>query len=121
MRPSVFARAGYAVVIVTFAAAIASAQTAPPRPTVDPRWAPWLGCWQIIDESIHDAPTLADALVSLGRPRATTGPDFGDSVTLRSVPAQKWQAARLHTRHCVHCTDAAARITFRIVTMEVIL
>ena len=74
MRPSVFARAGYAVVIVTFAAAIASAQTASPRPmTVDPRWAPWLGCWQIIDESVHDAPTLADALVSLGRSRAIAG------------------------------------------------
>jgi hypothetical protein len=74
MRPSVFARAGYAVVIVTFGAAIASAQTAPSQPTtVDPRWAPWLGCWQIVDESVHDAPTLADALVSLGRTRANAG------------------------------------------------
>jgi hypothetical protein len=74
MRPSVFARAAYAVVIVTFGAAIASAQTAPAQPTtVDPRWAPWLGCWQIIDESVRDAPTLADALVSLGRTRANAG------------------------------------------------
>ena len=64
-----------------FAATVASAQTAPSTTaTVEPRWTPWLGCWQIVDESVQEAPTLEEAFVSLGRARANAG---------------RWSASRL--------------------------
>ena len=28
---------------------------------VDSRWAPWLGCWQLVDESIRQTATADDA------------------------------------------------------------
>ena len=33
----------------------------------DPRWAPWLGCWELVDENVRDAGDPA----ALPRPRAT--------------------------------------------------
>jgi hypothetical protein len=60
--------------IVGLAAVAASAQSIPLTSTsVDPRWAPWLGCWQIIDETEKEAETLDDVLLALSRARASAG------------------------------------------------
>ena len=74
MTLHLFVRAGQAATMVIFGVAVASAQSIPlTKSTVDPRWTPWLGCWQVVDESVQEAPTLAEALVSLGRARANAG------------------------------------------------
>ena len=54
--------------LVALSAAVASAQTAPST-AVDQRWGPWLGCWQLADESNQEA--LLGQPSSLGRRRAT--------------------------------------------------
>jgi hypothetical protein len=49
------------------------AQTAAGAAPPDPRWAPWLGCWQLADETISDPSSFADALAALQRSRANAG------------------------------------------------
>ena len=62
------------IAIVGVAAVTASAQSIPlSSASVDPRWAPWLGCWQIVDETEQDAESLDDVLLSLSRARASAG------------------------------------------------
>jgi hypothetical protein len=64
-----------------FAIAVAAAMVAGPAwaqtiaaPSApDPRWAPWLGCWQLADETIGDPSSFADALAALQRSRANAG------------------------------------------------
>jgi hypothetical protein len=50
-----------------------SAQQAAPDPIADPHWAPWLGCWQLLTETVQDPESLADAIAALGRSRANAG------------------------------------------------
>ena len=74
MKLSLFARVSQVAAMVLFAATVASAQSKPlTTATVEPRWTPWLGCWQIVDESVQEAPTLEEVLLSLGRARANSG------------------------------------------------
>jgi hypothetical protein len=51
---------------------VAAAQSSPPLPQAN-RWTPWIGCWQIADESIQDAAAmLADMSGTPASPASTT-------------------------------------------------
>jgi hypothetical protein len=42
---------GFGLFLLPLAAA---AQSPSPAPATDPRWVPWLGCWQLLTESVRD-------------------------------------------------------------------
>lgn len=63
-----------------FAASAAFAQT--PATPID-RWTPWMGCWQIADESIDDAERLLSALTGA---RAEPSPRSGARVCVTPSP-----------------------------------
>jgi hypothetical protein len=47
----------------------AAAQTAAPPPHADARWSPWLGCWELSDESIDDGSAAIARLLGVPAPR----------------------------------------------------
>jgi hypothetical protein len=58
--------------LVMATAGAAAAQPAAPPASPD-RWAPWIGCWQIADESVQDAAAmLADLAGTSSAPASTT-------------------------------------------------
>jgi uncharacterized membrane protein YgcG len=58
MTNTIVTRCGFAAILL--AAATAAAQT-PASPNADSaRWAPWMGCWQISEESVQDVERLLD-------------------------------------------------------------
>jgi hypothetical protein len=75
MTTTTFARVGaVTLAVVIGVAAVGAAQPAPGAgASLDSRWTPWLGCWQLIDESVQDPQFLAEALSALGRSRANAG------------------------------------------------
>jgi len=70
------------LLIVLFLASIASAQT--PQRT-DSRWVPWLGCWQLLDESLRD------------RAGGRVTPATATGVSVCVSPADEPAAVRLKT------------------------
>jgi hypothetical protein len=75
--------------LVVAVAAPARAQQA------DPRWAPWIGCWQMLDERVRDDnPSGADA-VARARERMFRGTT---DVTVCVAPASQPNAVTLSTR-----------------------
>jgi len=54
-------------------ASIAAAQPSNTPPSAD-RWAPWMGCWQIVDESIQDAAALLSEMAGTSSAPASTTP-----------------------------------------------
>jgi hypothetical protein len=70
------------LLIVLFLASIASAQT--PQST-DSRWVPWLGCWQLLDESLRER----------GGGRVT--PQTGTGVSVCVLPAAEALGVRFKT------------------------
>lgn len=53
-------------------AGTAAAQTNTPSPD---RWAPWMGCWQIAEESVQDTAALLDEMAGTSSARASTTPN----------------------------------------------
>jgi hypothetical protein len=61
----------------------------------DPRWSPWLGCWQMLDERVRDAnPSGADA-VALARQR---GLGSSANITVCVAPTAQPAGVTLNTR-----------------------
>lgn len=54
--------------------AMATAQPAPTAAASD-RWTPWMGCWQIADESIQDTAAMLSELAGTSRAAARTTPN----------------------------------------------
>ena len=76
MTTITLARVGALTLAMTIGSAtMATAQQDPPGSgaSLDSRWAPWLGCWQLLDESVQDPALLAEALGALGRTRERAG------------------------------------------------
>jgi hypothetical protein len=71
----------------------ASAQRAATSPTDRDRWSPWMGCWQVTEESVQDAERVLEdanrrpAGRSAARVCVTPSPDGG--VTLTTLVSQK--------------------------------
>lgn len=84
---------GFTLVMMIGLVSLAAAQQERPaaNPSTDPHWAPWLGCWQLVDESVQDPASLAEALGALGRSRANAGalvcvtPTDGTGVTMTTL------------------------------------
>ena len=60
--------------------ATAAAQSTP-APTSDSRWAPWMGCWQVSDESVQDPAQLLSELAEGSQQSRTTTPGARVCVT----------------------------------------
>jgi hypothetical protein len=62
--------------IIAAGLVVASATVAAAQPSAAPppssRWTPWLGCWQIAEESVQDAAALLSELVGASAPASTT-------------------------------------------------
>lgn len=67
-----FAPSALAMMLVSAMPVLAGQRDVPTPARIDPRWAPWLGCWQLVDETVQDSPSLAEALAALGRSRANS-------------------------------------------------
>ena len=69
---SLTSRIGTLIVAMAFFVSVVPASAQQPSHTSsgDPRWSPWLGCWQLVTETVQDPETLADAIAALGRSRA---------------------------------------------------
>jgi hypothetical protein len=52
---------------------MAAAQS--PAPAAADRWAPWMGCWQIADESVQDAAAMLASLAGTSSAPASTTPN----------------------------------------------
>ena len=53
---------------------------------VDPRWSPWLGCWQLVDESLRQVGTADAGRANPDETRVCVGPaDQASGVTLRTL------------------------------------
>lgn len=53
---------------------------------VDPRWAPWLGCWQLVDESVRQTATADGTRSNPDETRVCVGPaNEASGVTLRTL------------------------------------
>jgi hypothetical protein len=58
----------------TIAVAAPAVAQSPPASAADSRWAPWLGCWQVSEESVQDAARLLSDLAEGSQPnRARPG------------------------------------------------
>jgi uncharacterized membrane protein YgcG len=75
-------------------AAPATAQTAGSAPPVDPNWAPWMGCWQLVDESVSDRDASLTAMLA-GQPAPRTRSNAGALVCV--TPATAAAAATMTT------------------------
>jgi hypothetical protein len=60
--------------LVMATAGLAAAQSSK-TPTTPDRWAPWMGCWQVADESIQDAAALLSQMAGTSSAPANTTPN----------------------------------------------
>lgn len=81
--------------VVMGTAQVALAQSTPPSP--DGRWDPWLGCWQLAEESMDDGSSTIARLLGLQAPRTTANAGAVVCVT-PAMPAGVTMTTRINGR-----------------------